>query len=252
MVTLQVMILGSAGAGKTSLTARFGDWLSKEEFKVVYVNLDPGCISLPYKPSFDVRKYFTIEKLMMEKNLGPNGAMIKASELMQENVKKFLNEIEKFKGDFMLIDTPGQSEIFVFRPAGPFIAREFSLKAPTVGVYLIDPFLAETPSSLASAFSLALASQLRLGIPLILVLNKADEIKNIELEKMISNYDYLKEKVIQENVGAIKDLAIQLIEALKNLAFAQRLIKVSAKTSEGMPQLFDLIHESLCECGDLT
>jgi GTPase SAR1 family protein len=252
MVTLQVMILGSAGAGKTSLTAKFGDWLNKEGFKVVYVNLDPGCIALSYKPSFDIRKYFTIEELMKKEDLGPNGAMIKASELMQEKIKFFLSEIEKFKGDFMLIDTPGQSEIFVFRPAGPFIAREFSLKAPTVGIYLIDPFLAETPSSLTSAFSLALASQLRLGIPLILVLNKADEVKNEELEKMISNYDYLKEKVIQENVGAIKDLAIQLIEALKNLAFAQRIIKVSAKTGEGMPHLFDLIHESLCECGDLT
>lgn len=247
---MQVMFLGPAGSGKTSLTAKFGEWLEGEGFRVAYINLDPGCLSLPYEPGFDVRSYFTVMGLMESENLGPNGAMVKASELMEENMDKFLREVEKLDGEFKLIDTPGQSEIFVFRPAGPSIAKGFSAKAPTVGVYIIDPVLAETPTSLISVFSLAVASQLRLGIPFITILNKADEVKGGDLP--LFDFDLLKERVAEEGAGAITDLAMNMIEALRPLTLAQRFIKVSAKTGEGMAQLFDAIHESLCECGDLT
>ena len=247
---MQIMFIGPAGSGKTSLTAKFGEWLEKEGFRVAYINLDPGCLSLPYEPGFDVRSYFTVRGLMERENLGPNGAMVKASELMQENIDKFLREVEKLDGDFKLIDTPGQSEIFVFRSAGPSITKGFNAKAPTVGVYIIDPALAETPTSLTSVLSLAVASQLRLGIPFITILNKADEIKGGD--PTLFDFDILRERVAGEGAGSVTDLAMNMIEALKPLTLAQRLIKVSAKTGEGMVQLFDAIHESLCECGDLT
>jgi len=252
-MVMQVMFLGPAGSGKTSLTAKFGEWILRNEgLTVTYVNLDPGCLNLPYKPDFDVRRYFTVRDLMERENLGPNGAMVKASELMQKNIKLFLNEIELFNGEFRLIDTPGQSEIFVFRPAGPYIAKVFSSKAPTIGVFLVDPLLAETPTSLASVFSLVMASQLRLGIPLITVLNKSDEVKDQRLERMIVDYNFLREEIAREGAGAITDLAISFVEVLEKLSVAQRLVKVSAKTGEGMNELFGIIHESLCECGDLT
>ena len=252
LTVMQILLLGPAGSGKTSLTATFGKWIRREmDSNVSYVNLDPGCISLPYKPSFDVRSHFTIEEIMSKEKLGPNGAMIRGAELILKKMRAILREVTITQADFRLIDTPGQSEIFVFRPTGPTIVSGFRAIAPTIGVYLIDPHLAETPTSLAAVFSLSMASQLRLGIPMVNVLNKADVVKKKDLDRLIEDHQYLKRQIEKEGAGAITDLAVQYVEATKTLAKSQRLVKVSAKTGRGMRQLYDIIHESLCECGDL-
>jgi len=138
--------------------------------RIHHINLDPGCTSLPYRPSFDIRDHFTIEEIMRKEKLGPNGAMIRGAELILKRMRVILYEIGVTQADFRLIDTPGQSEIFIFRPTGPAIVSAFRDIAPTIGVYLIDPHLAETPTSLAAVFSLSIASQLRLGIPMVNVL----------------------------------------------------------------------------------
>ena len=98
---MNVMILGPAGCGKSLLTEKFGAYLEKEGYSVRYINLDPGCLSVTYRCNFDVRKRITVEKIMKIERLGPNGAMIRAMEKL-ENIK-----IPNYEGDFVLIDTPG-------------------------------------------------------------------------------------------------------------------------------------------------
>lgn len=77
-------------------------------------------------------------------------------------------------------------------------------------------------------------------------------INNDRILKMFSDYNFLKNEIEEEEHGTMKGLALSFVEALKSLSTSQRLVKVSAKTGEGMSQLFDLINESLCECGDLS
>jgi len=43
-----------------------------------------------------------------------------------------------------------------------------------------------------------------------------------------------------------------MLSFIRELSKAMRLVKVSAKTGEGMPELYNLINDALCECGDLT
>lgn len=50
-----VFIIGTAGSGKSQLTATFGEWLKMSKQDVVTVNLDPGVSTLPYSPEVDVR-----------------------------------------------------------------------------------------------------------------------------------------------------------------------------------------------------
>jgi len=252
LTVMQILLLGPAGSGKTSLTTTFGEWIRKEmDSNICCINLDPGCTDLPYDASFDIRDHFTIEEIMRKEKLGPNGAMIRGAELILKRMRVILHEITATQADFRLIDTPGQSEIFVFRPTGPTIVGAFRAIAPTVGVYLIDPHLAEMPTSLAAVFSLSMASQLRLGIPMVNVLNKVDIVKKKDLDRLIEDHQYLKRQIEKEGAGAITDLAVHYIEATQALAKSQRLVKVSARTGRGMRQLYDIIHESLCECGDL-
>ncbi len=79
---MNVMILGPAGCGKSSLTGHFGSYLQRQGDTVRFLNLDPGCIELPYRCDFDIRDLFTVERIMREERLGPGGAMTRAMELL--------------------------------------------------------------------------------------------------------------------------------------------------------------------------
>ncbi|MCS7131372.1 MAG: ATP/GTP-binding protein, partial [Hadesarchaea archaeon] len=112
---LNLIVLGTAGAGKSSLSSSFGKWILKNtEQSVAYINLDPGCDYVPFKPDFDIRNYFTIERIMREENLGPNGAMVRASELLKEKAAQLSREINEIEADVKMVDTPGQMEVFLF------------------------------------------------------------------------------------------------------------------------------------------
>jgi GTPase SAR1 family protein len=249
---MNLIFIGTAGSGKTSLTGAFGKWLKRAmKADVVYVNLDPGCLTVPYKADFDIRDHFTVDRLMREEDLGPNGAMIRAAELMEEGARWIVDKISDIRAEIRLIDTPGQMEIFVFRPAGPKIVNAMKAKDTTIAVYVIDPMLATTATGLTVAISLSLATQLRLGVPTIPVLSKADVVVSSDVDKMLTDMNYLRSKVEKEK-GAMVDLASYYIDIIRGMSRAVRLVKVSARTGEGMNAFYDLVHEALCACGDLT
>lgn len=219
--------------------------------KVAYINLDPGCLSTPYNPNFDVRDLFTVEELMRREGLGPNGAMIRGAEIMEKEANSIANEVDKINADVKLVDTPGQMEIFVFRPTGPKIVGALKRKGVTVAVYIVDPVLAETATGLAVSLSLFIATQLRMGVPTIPVLNKSDVHAPKDLDKLLTDTKYLRSQVKLEG-GVLADLASQYLDAMDSMRKAIRLVKVSAKTNDAMDALYDLIVETRCVCGDLT
>jgi len=49
---------------------------------------------------------------MVKEGLGPNGAMIRAMEILNEVKDKVVGQIISRSKDLVLIDTPGQSEVF--------------------------------------------------------------------------------------------------------------------------------------------
>ena len=55
-------IIGTAGSGKSLLSAAFADWLRIAKQDVAIVNLDPGVLKLPYTPDIDIRDYVRIEE----------------------------------------------------------------------------------------------------------------------------------------------------------------------------------------------
>lgn len=253
MPSFQVMFIGPAGSGKTALTASFGRWLTETLGSTVsYVNLDPGCESTPYEPDFDIRRMFTVEEIMKKEGLGPNGAMIRAMDMLAEEAGEIAGKIASLSSEYKLIDTPGQSEIFVFRDAGPTIARALLEKAPTVVTFLIDPELGSSASSLAAVLSMAIACRLRLGVPVVHVVSKGDLPGSSEAAKMLADPGYLRGRVESEGGGALIDFALEYVDAIEAVSKAQRSVVVSAKTRDGFEKLYSILHEVLCECGDLT
>jgi GTPase SAR1 family protein len=133
-----VFIVGMAGSGKSTLTASYLEWLRDADQDVIAANLDPGATALPYNPDIDARNYVDIQKLMLDYKLGPNGALIMASDLLADHLEEIRKEIEDANPDLVLIDTPGQIELFAFREGGRFIARELTQENRAV-IYLMDP-----------------------------------------------------------------------------------------------------------------
>jgi len=248
---LNLIFIGTAGCGKTSLTYAFGEWLKRElGVEVSYINMDPGVYKTPYTPSYDVREVVKVEKLM-EDGLGPNGAMIRAAEIIEENIDRISAEIRSIDSEFTLVDTPGQMELFLFRRMGPKLVEKIGKHSSAVSVYIIDPELASSPSGLAISLMLPLIARLRLKVPTVSVINKSDTSEIVRVEEFMSNLKNLEEKIMIEEAGLIVDLASRYIELINEFSKTMRIVKTSAKTGEGMSDLYTLIHEALCECGDL-
>lgn len=250
---MYIMFIGTAGSGKSSLTYSFGSWLEREaKAGVSYINLDPGCIHTPFKPDFDVRSLFTVNDLMRREGLGPNGAIIRAAELMKEYCSTIALEISRVEAEFTLIDTPGQMEIFVFRDTGPIIVESLKKIGRTLVVYIFDPMLARTVSDLSVALSLAVATQIRLGVPCISILNKSDLPEAEAILALLNHPEIFKARIVEEKLGISTDIAL----ALANLAYRYskhtgNVIAVSAKTGIGLDRLYDTCREVFCVCGEL-
>jgi GTPase SAR1 family protein len=159
-----LFIIGTAGSGKSFLTASFSDWLHLAKQNVITVNLDPGVLTLPYTPDIDIRDYIKIERLMEQYGLGPNGAVIMAADLIAEETERLGEEIGTFNPDIALIDTPGQMELFAFRASGPYIANELT-KEPKALLYLFDAVFSFNPLNYVSNVFLSAAIYNRFFIP---------------------------------------------------------------------------------------
>jgi len=252
MRPLNLIVLGTAGSGKSSLSATFGKWIEENAgLKVAYINLDPGCDYVPFKPDFDVRDYFTIAKIMRDENLGPNGAMIKASELLRQKSVELAERINELDHDLRIVDTPGQMEVFLFH-GGPEMTK--LMNGTTISLFLTDFDTVKHATGLIFARLLELSISLKLAVPTLSVINKIDmaQGKLEEIDLMLSDFELLEEKILKESSGVIVDLTISLSKLLPELLPPARVAKVSAKTGEGMRGLYDLVHEVFCACGDLT
>nr|MDO8133794.1 ATP/GTP-binding protein [Candidatus Njordarchaeum guaymaensis] len=251
---LNVIFLGTAGSGKTTMVHRFGHWLELTcHYKVRYVNLDPACLEIPFSPDFDIRSMFTTKEIMERERLGPNAAIIRCSDLMSERAGKIARSIGVLEGDVRLIDSPGQTEIFVFRESGPRIARALTSNGYTVSVMLFDKTLASTPIDVATAQLMTLVVQLRIGVPMITAMSKADLLPNSDIDKLLSDQSLLIKAIEkQSKEGVYRDLSLEISSLIRGFKLPMRIVNTSAMTGTGFSELLDIINETLCACGDLT
>lgn len=208
------------------------------------INLDPGIESICYPADFDVREYVTVTALMRKEQLGPNGALIRAAEIVEEKLEEISERIESSGADFRIFDTPGQMEIFLFRRFGPSLISRIAGRS--VCIFTIDPSLVSTMLDVPVVKLLALIMELRLGIPTLEVITKSD------LHSAPPPWSALEGAYIAQAEGLSGELASSLASIVGELEKKRRLIPVSSKTGDGMEDLYKAIGELFCSCGDLT
>jgi GTPase SAR1 family protein len=253
--TLNIIFLGMAGSGKTTIVDKFGRWLKDNcNYKVRYVNLDPACLETPFNADFDIRSTFTTKEIMEQEHLGPNAAIIRCSDLMSEKADEIARSIGTIEGDIRLIDTPGQTEVFVFRESGPRLAGALASTGYTVSVMLFDKTLTSTPIDVATAQLMTLVVRLRIGVPMITAISKTDLLPDSDMDELLSDQSLLIKAVERESKqeGVYKDLALELSSIIRDFRSPIRLVKTSALTGTGFSELLDIINETSCACGDLT
>jgi len=231
-----VFIIGTAGSGKSMLTSAFNDWLKMSKQDVSVVNLDPGVLTLPYSPDVDIRDYIDIESLMEEYGLGPNGALIMAADLIADKIEEISKEIEDLRSDIVLVDTPGQMELFAFRASGPYIANELTRENKAI-VYLFDAVFSVNPLNYVSNLFLSAAVYNRFLQPQVHLLSKCDLLPKEEVDKIVdwsANPKALENAIEQKLEGTKRLLSRNMMLAIHKLGLRFLLIPVSAKTNEGM------------------
>lgn len=234
-----VFIVGTAGSGKSLLTASFTEWLKMAKQKVIAVNLDPGVVTLPYSPDVDVRDYVSLGEIMEKHGLGPNGALVMAADLIAEETETIAEEIENENPDMVIVDTPGQMELFAFRASGPYIVSELT-KDPKALVYLFDSVFSSNPLNYVSNLFLSAALYSRFFVPQAYVLSKCDLLPADRLNLIVDwSADSRKlETAIEENLTGTKLLLSRdTMHVINRLGLKFLLTPVSAKTNEGFNNL---------------
>ena len=232
-----IFVTGTAGSGKSMLTSKILEYYQKNGVFASVLNLDPGVESLPYRPDVDVRDYVDIVQIMKQYDLGPNGSMIMANDLIASKIDDIQNEIHGVNPDYLIVDTPGQIELFAYRASGPFFIQNIDASEKT-NIFLYDGTMIVSPSNFISISLLATSIKLRLGLPTINVMTKTDLIpdKIDQVLKWSSDPISLEEE-LKTLEGETYSLATDILRTLNIGEFTGDLIPISNLTGEGMVNL---------------
>jgi len=237
--------IGTAGSGKSSLTGLLRDYVAKRdpEISAITLNLDPGVKTMPYTPDIDIRDFIVLEEVMTKYELGPNGAMILASDLMVNFLDDLKYEIDEYNPDWVFVDTAGQLELFAFRETGPLIASSLGFGSIQRSVsFLFDSNLVMRPNGFISTLLLAASVQFRFrNIPQINVLSKVDLLSEEQIEMIINwsqDFGALDDSTNERESGLIRELSMLLSEVFSQLGSTSELISCSIKEEQGLDYLF--------------
>ena len=233
-----IFITGTAGSGKSLLTSRLLQWYKDNQSYPISLNLDPGAVNLPYEPDIDVRNYIDINTLMETYDLGPNGSLVMASDMIATKLEDIQNEVDNLNPDYIIIDTPGQIELFAFRASGPYFVSNFQ-SDNKVTLFLFDGMLVSCPINYISIALLASSIKLRLKTAQVNVLTKRDLIieKIQGILEWSSSSTSLESALNNERDTEYSLLSKDLARSMAKGGFMQNIIAVSSLTMSGMVNL---------------
>ncbi len=248
-----IIFLGPAGSGKSSLTSSYSRWL--REFlgaKTFIINLDPAAEFVPYNPDLDIRNLIDIHRISKEFGLGPNGALVKAMDIIANDMSYIFKDLKHIDADFILVDTPGQMEVFIFRDISIKLINEFKkLFNNIIAVFVLDADVVKRYEDYAFISIMSTALQARMGIDVIPVINKIDLVQSLSIVgDTISDIDIVLENI--KNKGLYGEMLSNILNIIWQYAKATRVPKISAKEFIGIEELHRIVHELTCSCGDLT
>lgn len=268
-----IVCVGMAGSGKTTFMQRINAHLHAQSTPPYVINLDPAVRNTPFDSNIDIRDSVNYKEVMETYNLGPNGGILTSLNLFATKIDQIVNLLEKRTNpeqqtkraiDNILIDTPGQIEVFVWSASGSIILDSMASSFPTVIAYVIDTPRTASTSTFMSNMLYACSILYKTKLPMILVFNKTD-VKDAEFAKeWMTDFETfqaaLKEEEEKGSFGGVEggqgfaggsgymgsllnSMSLMLEEFYSHLS----VVGVSAMTGQGVDEFFEAVKEKTAE-----
>jgi GTPase SAR1 family protein len=186
------LIMGPAGAGKTTFCNALLQHLNLTRRSAFHVNLDPAAETFAHTPDLDIRELISLEDAMSELGLGPNGGLMACFEYLLQNPEFLTDALETIPDDVLVvIDMPGQIELFTHTPLVPQLVRLLGgggTNMRVCAVYLLEAsFVVDKAKFFAGALS-AMSAMLLVGLPHVNVLSKMDIVKGMVAKREVRRF----------------------------------------------------------------
>lgn len=175
--TFGQIVIGPPGSGKTTYCHGMQQFLSALKRPACIVNLDPANDNIPYNCDVDISDLITLEDVMENLKLGPNGGLLYCMEYLEANMDWLIEKIKGHSGKYIVFDCPGQVELYTHHSSLKNIISKLTNKdydMRLTAVHFVDSHYCSDPSKFVSVLLTSLATMLHINLPHVNVLSKMD------------------------------------------------------------------------------
>ncbi|XP_022696239.1 GPN-loop GTPase 1-like [Varroa jacobsoni] len=243
-----LIVLGMAGSGKTSWVQRVTAHLYAQKRRPYVINLDPACHEVPYPVNVDIRDTVKYKEVMKQYKLGPNGAIVTSLNLFSTRFDQVIELLQKRSSehDIVLVDTPGQIEVFTWSASGDIITRALASAFPTVLIYVMDVVRSTKPVTFMSNMLYACSILYKTRLPFIIAMNKVDVVSHSYAQEWMRDGEAFETSLRQETsyISTLaSSLGLVLDEFYKNI----KSVGCSAVSGFGCDEFFHAVDEAQIE-----
>ncbi|POS87868.1 putative GTPase npa3 [Erysiphe pulchra] len=262
------------GSGKTTFMQRINAHLHANKEPPYLINLDPAVRNVPFESNIDIRDSVDYKEVMKSYNLGPNGGILTSLNLFTTKIDQIISLLERRSTPnpetldtqkslkHILIDTPGQIEVFVWSASGSILLDSLASSFSTVIAYVIDTPRTASTSTFMSNMLYACSILYKTKLPMILVFNKID-VKDAGFAKdWMTDFEAFQAALREEeetgisggiNYGSgggsgymgslLNSMSLMLDEFYNHLS----VVEVSSMTGQGVDEFFEAVAVKACE-----
>jgi len=243
------LVVGPPGSGKSTYCNGMHQFMSAIGRKCSVVNLDPANDQIPYPCALDIRDLVTLEDIMSNDELGPNGSMLYALEELEHNMDWLAAGLKELGDDYILFDCPGQVELFTHHDSLRKIVFQIQkLGYRLVVLHLIDSYCLTLPSLYISTLLLSLRTMLQMDLTHLNVLTKVDNLSkypslpfNLDFYTEVQDLSYLLPHLTEESPMFAKGKFSALNQAIVDLVEEFGLVGFETLAVEDKKSMMSLL-----------
>lgn len=177
--TFGQVVIGPPGSGKSSYCRAMKEFCTTLGRKVAVVNMDPANDVLPYEASVDIAALVQLQDVMHSLGLGPNGGLVYCMEYLEAHLDWLMGQLEPFRDHYLLIDCPGQVELYTHHRSVRNIVNHLQAANFRVSAtHLVDSHYCSDPAQFISVLLTSLCTMLQVELPQVNVLSKVDLVES--------------------------------------------------------------------------